>query len=106
MDCAVDVALPVCVLVCCNSASVQSFSADDSSRVLLLVPNTSGTDYINASFVDVSAAYKCSICKGLQPNGVVDKLKSEAAHYTSRRESQLLMLTFGTPLVFKQSSFL
>ena len=28
----------------------------DSSRVVLSVPNTSGTDYINASFVDVSDA--------------------------------------------------
>ena len=65
----------MCVLVCCSSASMQSFSADDSSRVLLLVPNTSGTDYINASFVDVSDAYKCSYCKGLRPNSVVDKLK-------------------------------
>ena len=64
MDCAVDVALPVCVLVCCNKASIQSFSADDSSRVLLLVPNTSGTDYINASFVDVSDACKCGIVRG------------------------------------------
>ena len=33
------------------------FSADDSSRVVLSVPNTSGTDYINASFVDVSDAF-------------------------------------------------
>ena len=32
------------------------FSADDSSRVVLSVPNTSRTDYINASFVDVSEA--------------------------------------------------
>ena len=31
-------------------------SADDSSRVVLSVPNTSGTDYINASFVNVSNA--------------------------------------------------
>ena len=31
-------------------------AADDSSRVVLSVPNTSGTDYINASFVDVSEA--------------------------------------------------
>ena len=30
--------------------------ADDSSRVVLSVPNTSGTDYINASFVNVSNA--------------------------------------------------
>ena len=29
-------------------------SADDSSRVVLSVPNTNGTDYINASFVNVS----------------------------------------------------
>ena len=33
-----------------------SFPADDSSRVVLSVPNTSGTDYINASFVNVSHA--------------------------------------------------
>ena len=31
-------------------------SVDDSSRVVLSVPNTSGTDYINASFVNVSNA--------------------------------------------------
>lgn len=30
---------------------------DDSSRVALSVPNSSGTDYINASFIDVSNAY-------------------------------------------------
>ena len=59
--CRVDVPLPACVPVCYNIASVQSFSADDSSRVVLSVPNASGTDYINASFVDVSDAYKCSI---------------------------------------------
>ena len=29
-------------------------AADDSSRVALSVPNASGTDYINASFIDVS----------------------------------------------------
>ena len=29
-------------------------AADDSSRVVLSVPNASGTDYINASFIDVS----------------------------------------------------
>ena len=35
----------------------SGMSADDSSRVVLSVPNTSGTDYINASFVNVSNAY-------------------------------------------------
>ena len=40
----------------CLFESLQKFSADDSSRVVLSVPNTSGTDYINASFIDVSDA--------------------------------------------------
>ena len=38
------------------SLYVSANAADDSSRVVLSVPNTSGTDYINASFVDVSEA--------------------------------------------------
>ena len=39
-------------------------------------------------------------------NGKGDKFKSEAAHHTSRHESQLFILTFGLPLVFEWSSFL
>ena len=39
---------------------MPTLAADDSSRVVLSVPNTSGTDYINASFVDVSEA--CTVC--------------------------------------------
>ena len=42
------------------------FSADDSSRVLLSVPNTSGTDYINASFVDVSETCTVSLFRLVQ----------------------------------------
>ena len=38
------------------SLDVPTLATDDSSRVVLSVPNTSGTDYINASFVDVSDA--------------------------------------------------
>ena len=40
----------------CNAYCSSGMSADDSSRVVLSVPNTSGTDYINASFVNVSNA--------------------------------------------------
>ena len=38
------------------SLYVSANGTDDSSRVVLSVPNTNGTDYINASFVDVSEA--------------------------------------------------
>ena len=41
----------------CLFESLHKISADDSSRVVLSVPNTSGTDYINASFIDVSEAF-------------------------------------------------
>ena len=44
------------LLLPCLFESLHKFSADDSSRVVLSVPNTSETDYINASFIDVSDA--------------------------------------------------
>ena len=44
-------------------------------------------------------------CKGLQPSGVVDKLKSEAAYYTSRRTSQLLIPTLWDPTCFRTFQF-
>ena len=36
---------------------MSAIATDDSSRVLLSVPNASGTDYINASFIDVSSKH-------------------------------------------------
>ena len=33
--------------------SLFCISADDASRVILSVPDTDGSDYINASFIDV-----------------------------------------------------
>ena len=38
------------------------FSPDDHSRVILSVPDSTGNDYINASFIDVSVMqFECTL---------------------------------------------
>ena len=39
---------------CARKAFITTLHSDDHSRVVLSVPDEDGSDYINASFIDVS----------------------------------------------------
>ena len=45
--------------------SIFCFSTDDASRVILSVPDVDGSDYINASFIDVRINFQTylQLCK-------------------------------------------
>ena len=44
-----------------NKAIIMTLHLDDHSRVVLSVPDEDGSDYINASFIDVSVLCMCTM---------------------------------------------